>query len=58
MRIMQQTVFAMLAASLVLASPSVAQDRDVSTTLAAGQTEIVAGESDARWLPWFGFEST
>ena len=54
MRIMQQTVFAMLAASLVLASPSVAQDRDVSTTLAAGQTEIVAGESDARWLPWFG----
>lgn len=54
MRIMQQTVLATLAVSLMLASPSAAQDRAVATTVATGQTEAAAAQSDAAWLPWLG----
>ena len=54
MRIMQQAIFAMFVASLVLVPPSAAQDQSASATLAAGQTEIAAAEPDARWLPWLG----
>lgn len=54
MRIMQQTVFATLAASLMLASPSTAQDRTVAAAIASGQPEAALAQTDARWLPWFG----
>ena len=54
MRIMQQTVLATLAASLMLASPSAAQDRTVAAAVAAGRTAVVAADTDAGWLPWFG----
>ena len=54
MGIIQRTVFATLAASLMLASPSAAQDRSAAAALAAGRAEAVAADPDARWLPWFG----
>ena len=54
MRIIQRTVLATLAASLMLASPSAAQDRSAAAALAAGRAEAVAADPDARWLPWYG----
>ncbi len=54
MPIIQRTVLATLAVSLMLASPSAAQDRSAAAALAAGQAEAVAADPDARWLPWFG----
>ncbi|MXZ72674.1 MAG: hypothetical protein F4Z04_14390, partial [Acidobacteria bacterium] len=54
MRITQRTLLAILAVSLILASPSAAQDRTVAAAVAAGQSEAGTADPDARWLPWLG----